>query len=102
MKCTAISSSSNPLRFQWKKDNFDIVDTKYVIKMNYTIVDNTTTATATLHLFAVTGNNSGRYQCVVSNKFGSAYSQRIKISVGSKFLVILTVVLKVFLIIFTL
>ena len=37
--------------------------------------------TSKLHLHNVQDNMAGQYQCVVSNEFGSAFSQRAKINV---------------------
>lgn len=37
--------------------------------------------TSHLHLQNVQDNMAGQYQCVVSNEFGSAFSQRAKINV---------------------
>ena len=40
--------------------------------------------TSKLHLHNIQDKMAGQYQCVVSNEFGSAFSQRAKINVYGK------------------
>lgn len=51
--------------------------------------DNTTNLTfarGNLLLYNVNYHSAGKYQCVVSNRFGTTYSERSKVSIGSKYL----------------
>lgn len=79
LSCTAMSSSNSPMTFQWKKDNVEI--------LNMNIKENTSsdgkTANSKLNIYRVQHSNAGKYQCVVSNVFGTTYSQKSSISVLS-------------------
>lgn len=44
---------------------------------------NSTVATSRLHLRQVDSKTVGRYQCIASNDFGKAYSQKFKVTVAS-------------------
>lgn len=46
---------------------------------------NSTIATSKLHLINVDHTHAGRYQCIASNDFGKAYSQKFKVTVACKF-----------------
>lgn len=64
-------------------DNIDeviatIEDIEAAIPMNSTV------ATSRLHLRNVDGKTVGRYQCIASNDFGKAYSQKFKVTVACK------------------
>lgn len=52
--------------------------------INNSIPANSTIVTSVLHLNNVDHSDAGRYQCIVSNKFGATYSQRFKVSVACK------------------
>lgn len=43
---------------------------------------NSTVATSRLHLINVDAKTAGRYQCIASNNFGTAYSQKFKVTVA--------------------
>lgn len=45
---------------------------------------NSTVATSRLHLGHVDAKSVGRYQCIASNDFGKAYSQKFKVTVACK------------------
>lgn len=46
---------------------------------------NSTIATSRLHLTNVDHTHAGRYQCIASNDFGKAYSQKFKVTVACKY-----------------
>lgn len=90
LTCTAASSSSSPVTFAWRKDqellrhgemeNFAHVrthhqgaapDTSGV--MEYTTI---------LHLRRATFAHEGRYQCIITNHFGSTYSNKAQVVVN--------------------
>uniref|UniRef100_A0A8B9LH69 Leucine-rich repeats and immunoglobulin-like domains 1 n=1 Tax=Astyanax mexicanus TaxID=7994 RepID=A0A8B9LH69_ASTMX len=83
LTCTAASSSSSPMTFTWRKDqeplrqaeveNFAHVRSSDGGVMEYTTV---------LHLRDITFDHEGRYQCVISNHFGSTYSNKARLSVS--------------------
>lgn len=45
---------------------------------------NSTFVSSILHLRNVDRKHAGRYQCIASNKFGSTYSRRFRVSVACK------------------
>uniref|UniRef100_A0A8C2EN11 Leucine-rich repeats and immunoglobulin-like domains 1 n=1 Tax=Cyprinus carpio TaxID=7962 RepID=A0A8C2EN11_CYPCA len=83
LTCTAASSSSSPMTFTWLKDqetlrqaeveNFAHVRASDGGVMEYTTI---------LHLRHVTFNHEGRYQCIISNHFGSSYSNKARVTVN--------------------
>uniref|UniRef100_H3AEA1 Leucine rich repeats and immunoglobulin like domains 1 n=1 Tax=Latimeria chalumnae TaxID=7897 RepID=H3AEA1_LATCH len=83
LTCTAASSSSSPMTFAWKKDqeilhnaeieNFAHARTKEGEVMEYTTV---------LHLKHVVFAHEGRYQCIITNHFGSTYSNKARLTVN--------------------
>ncbi|XP_008200245.1 leucine-rich repeats and immunoglobulin-like domains protein 2 isoform X1 [Tribolium castaneum] len=79
LSCTAMSSSNSPMTFQWKKDNVDIINMN--INENSSSDGKTTEAVSKLNIYRVQHSNAGKYQCVVSNIFGTTYSQKSSISV---------------------
>lgn len=86
LTCTAASSSSSPMTFTWRKDqetlrqaeveNFAHVRASDGGVMEYTTI---------LHLRHVTFNHEGRYQCIISNHFGSSYSNKARVTVNGTF-----------------
>ncbi|KAJ8923669.1 hypothetical protein NQ315_010249 [Exocentrus adspersus] len=81
LNCKAISSSHDIMTFLWKKDNIELVNSNLVIK-SYTEPDGKSTVTRSeLNLINVDHSDAGKYQCVVSNSFGTTYSQKSAISV---------------------
>ncbi|XP_045078876.1 leucine-rich repeats and immunoglobulin-like domains protein 1 [Coregonus clupeaformis] len=89
LTCTAASSSSSPMTFAWRKDqellrhaeveNFahmrahhgGVHEARGV--MEYTTI---------LHLRHVTFAHEGRYQCIITNHFGSSYSTKARLTVN--------------------
>ncbi|XP_033613007.1 leucine-rich repeats and immunoglobulin-like domains protein 1 isoform X2 [Fukomys damarensis] len=81
--CSAASSSSSPMTFAWKKDNevlanADMENFAHVRAQDGEVMEYTTI----LHLRHVTFGHEGRYQCVITNHFGSTYSQKARLTVN--------------------
>uniref|UniRef100_A0A673A3K6 Leucine-rich repeats and immunoglobulin-like domains 2 n=1 Tax=Sphaeramia orbicularis TaxID=375764 RepID=A0A673A3K6_9TELE len=74
LSCVASSSSDSPMTTAWRKDGEVLYDAELI----YTTV---------LHLLNVNFTDEGRYQCVVSNHFGSNYSNRAKLTVNGRTLI---------------
>ncbi|XP_036230895.2 leucine-rich repeats and immunoglobulin-like domains protein 3 [Bactrocera oleae] len=105
MECIAVSptaaslAAADELKIKWRHDNQNIRERErgHVFAMHhsgggsYSTTEtrirqaegtNETTIIGSLRLYNVSYANAGRYQCVVSNAFGTTYSQRFKISIG--------------------
>uniref|UniRef100_A0A8C6UMC2 Leucine-rich repeats and immunoglobulin-like domains 1 n=1 Tax=Neogobius melanostomus TaxID=47308 RepID=A0A8C6UMC2_9GOBI len=89
LTCTAASSSSSPMTFAWRKDqeplshaeveNFAHVrSSDSVGGQNRGVMEYTTI----LHLRRVTFDHEGRYQCIITNHFGSTYSSKARLIVN--------------------
>ncbi|KAK5872888.1 hypothetical protein PBY51_013546 [Eleginops maclovinus] len=94
LTCTAASSSSSPMSFAWRKDqellrhaeteNYAHVrahhqgTTSDVPGANGGVMEYTTI----LHLRHVTFAHEGRYQCIITNHFGSTYSNKARLIVN--------------------
>ncbi|XP_025771771.1 leucine-rich repeats and immunoglobulin-like domains protein 1 [Puma concolor] len=81
--CSAASSSSSPMTFAWKKDNevlanADMENFAHVRAQDGVVMEYTTI----LHLRRVTFGHEGRYQCVITNHFGSTYSHKARLIVN--------------------
>uniref|UniRef100_A0A8C5VQW9 Leucine rich repeats and immunoglobulin like domains 1 n=1 Tax=Microcebus murinus TaxID=30608 RepID=A0A8C5VQW9_MICMU len=81
--CSAASSSSSPMTFAWKKDNEVLADADtenfaHVRAQDGEVMEYTTI----LHLRQVTFGHEGRYQCVITNHFGSTYSHKARLTVN--------------------
>uniref|UniRef100_A0A8C0SF88 Ig-like domain-containing protein n=1 Tax=Canis lupus familiaris TaxID=9615 RepID=A0A8C0SF88_CANLF len=81
--CSAASSSSSPMTFAWKKDNevlanADMENFAHVRAQDGKVMEYTTI----LHLRHVTFGHEGRYQCVITNHFGSTYSHKARLIVN--------------------
>lgn len=87
--CTAASSSSSPMTFMWRKDqeplrNAEIENFAHVRSsepvggQNGGVMEYTTI----LHLRRVTFAHEGRYQCIITNHFGSTYSSKARLIVN--------------------
>nr|XP_034491339.1 LOW QUALITY PROTEIN: leucine-rich repeats and immunoglobulin-like domains protein 1 [Marmota flaviventris] len=81
--CSAASSSSSPMTFVWKKDNEVLANANMenfsqVRKQDGEVMEYTTI----LHLHRVTFGHEGRYQCVITNHFGSTYSNKAQLMVN--------------------
>lgn len=78
--CRATSTADAPLRFTWKHDNVELENFDTQVdedSHDRGIVE----ALSSLHLINVTHSEAGRYQCMVSNTYGTTYSAKAKISV---------------------
>lgn len=82
--CSAASSSDSPMTFAWKKDNELLQDAEmenyaHLRAQGGEVMEYTTI----LRLHGVEFASEGRYQCVISNHFGSSYSVKAKLTVNS-------------------
>ncbi|XP_071438970.1 leucine-rich repeats and immunoglobulin-like domains protein 3 [Hetaerina americana] len=80
LRCEASSSSSLPMTIQWKKDNLDLKNPN-VIHFVRSYNGEARGEISELKLLNISHNEAGKYQCVVSNQFGTTYSTKSKISV---------------------
>uniref|UniRef100_A0A8D2LFB1 Leucine rich repeats and immunoglobulin like domains 3 n=1 Tax=Varanus komodoensis TaxID=61221 RepID=A0A8D2LFB1_VARKO len=81
--CSAASSSDSPMTFAWKKDNELLHDAEmenyaHLRAQGGEVMEYTTI----LRLRHVDFSNEGKYQCVISNHFGSSYSVKAKLTVN--------------------
>ncbi|XP_057363621.1 leucine-rich repeats and immunoglobulin-like domains protein 1 isoform X3 [Manis pentadactyla] len=81
--CSAASSSSSPMTFAWRKDSEVLADADtenfaHVRAQDGEVMEYTTI----LHLRRVTFGHEGRYQCVITNHFGSTYSHKARLTVN--------------------
>ncbi|XP_047204796.1 leucine-rich repeats and immunoglobulin-like domains protein 1 [Girardinichthys multiradiatus] len=94
LTCTAASSSSSPMTFAWRKDqelirqgemeNFAHVRTHHKGATPYTsgMGGGVMEYTTILHLRHATFAHEGRYQCIITNHFGSTYSNKAQVVVN--------------------
>lgn len=88
--CTAASSSDSPMTFAWKKDNEVLNDAEIHNQAHLRVQagaggeTEVTEYTTTLQLRNVEFSSEGKYQCVISNHFGSSYSTKARLTVNSK------------------
>nr|XP_023690900.1 leucine-rich repeats and immunoglobulin-like domains protein 2 [Paramormyrops kingsleyae] len=80
LSCRAISSSESPMSTAWRKDGEVLYDAQVQNFARYQ--DGELVYTTVLHLLNVNFTDEGRYQCVVTNHFGSNYSNRAKLTVN--------------------
>ncbi|XP_071993727.1 leucine-rich repeats and immunoglobulin-like domains protein 2 [Engystomops pustulosus] len=83
LTCAASSSSDSPMSTAWRKDGEILYDSKVETfarfqKHGAELVEYTTV----LHLFNVNFTDEGKYQCVITNHFGSNYSSKAKLTVN--------------------
>ncbi|XP_057556991.1 leucine-rich repeats and immunoglobulin-like domains protein 3 isoform X3 [Hippopotamus amphibius kiboko] len=81
--CSAASSSDSPMTFAWKKDNELLHDAEmenyaHLRAQGGEVMEYTTI----LQLRNVEFASEGKYQCVISNHFGSSYSVKAKLTVN--------------------
>ncbi|KAJ8786799.1 hypothetical protein J1605_023457 [Eschrichtius robustus] len=81
--CSAASSSDSPMTFAWKKDNELLHDAEmenyaHLRAQGGEVMEYTTI----LRLRSVEFTSEGKYQCVISNHFGSSYSVKAKLTVN--------------------
>ncbi|XP_033822115.1 leucine-rich repeats and immunoglobulin-like domains protein 2 isoform X1 [Periophthalmus magnuspinnatus] len=80
LSCVASSSSDSSMSTAWRKDGEVLYDAEVHNYARYQ--DGELIYTTMLHLLNVNFTDEGRYQCVVSNHFGSNYSNRAKLTVN--------------------
>lgn len=106
MECRATSptaaslAATDELKIKWRHDNHNIKErdrntppsnsllipyTTTETQIHHDPSNNQTTIIGYLRLFNMSYESAGKYQCVVSNAFGTTYSQKFKITIGSKF-----------------
>ena len=78
--CRAISTASARLHFIWKHDNVEMDNANSEINID-SAESGVTNATSILHLTNVTHANAGKYQCMVTNTYGTTYSAKAKLSI---------------------
>lgn len=83
INCTAIASASSAMIFKWKRDNFELSPRHIVTESSVQPLTNNTIATSKLIMTDISQENAGKYQCIVSNVYGTSYSQKVKIGVAS-------------------
>ncbi|KAM3914583.1 leucine-rich repeats and immunoglobulin-like domains protein 1 [Leptodactylus fuscus] len=81
--CSAASSSTSPMTFVWKKDNEILrnAETENLANARQENGD-VTDYTTILHLRNVTFEHEGQYQCIITNHFGSTYSNKAGLTVN--------------------
>ncbi|KAE8298078.1 Leucine-rich repeats and immunoglobulin-like domains protein 1 [Larimichthys crocea] len=94
LTCTAASSSSSPMTFAWRKDqellrHAETENYAHVRAHHQGTTSDAPTAgggvmeyTTILHLRHVTFAHEGRYQCIITNHFGSTYSSKARLIVN--------------------
>ncbi|XP_028302210.1 leucine-rich repeats and immunoglobulin-like domains protein 2 [Gouania willdenowi] len=80
LSCVASSSSDTPMTTAWRKDGEVLYDAEVQNYARYQ--DGELIYTTVLHLLNVNFTDEGRYQCVISNHFGSNYSNRARLTVN--------------------
>ncbi|XP_031230923.1 leucine-rich repeats and immunoglobulin-like domains protein 2 isoform X2 [Mastomys coucha] len=83
LTCTAVSSSDSPMSTVWRKDSEILYDVDIENFVRYRQQDGEALEyTSVLRLFSVNFTDEGKYQCIVTNHFGSNYSQKAKLTVN--------------------
>ncbi|KAL2103032.1 hypothetical protein ACEWY4_002200 [Coilia grayii] len=81
--CSAASSSDSPMTFAWKKDNENLNEAEIHNQAHVRAQGGEVTEyTTTLQLHHVEFGSEGKYQCVISNHFGSSYSNKARLTVN--------------------
>lgn len=86
LTCKAVSSSDSPMSTIWRKDNeilydADIENLVRYQQQNGEVLEYTTV----LHVVNVNFTDEGKYQCIISNHFGSNYSNKAKLTVNGMY-----------------
>lgn len=94
LTCTVASSSSSPMTFSWRKDqeplrNAEVENISHHQGATLEAPGSSGSSsvmeyTTILHLRHVTFAHEGRYQCIVSNHFGSTYSSKARLVVNGR------------------
>ncbi|XP_021350944.1 leucine-rich repeats and immunoglobulin-like domains protein 2 [Mizuhopecten yessoensis] len=85
LNCSANSTMQSHTQFSWKKNNMLLMDKNVE---NFVRADGDIyNYTSHLHLTRIQDSDMGLYQCIISNEFGSAYSNKsdIRVHVFPKF-----------------
>ncbi|XP_062960499.1 leucine-rich repeats and immunoglobulin-like domains protein 2 isoform X1 [Cynocephalus volans] len=83
LTCTAVSSSDSPMSTMWRKDSEILYDVDIENFVRYRQqAGEALEYTSVLHLFNVNFTDEGKYQCIVTNHFGSNYSQKARLTVN--------------------
>ncbi|XP_016078837.1 PREDICTED: leucine-rich repeats and immunoglobulin-like domains protein 2 isoform X3 [Miniopterus natalensis] len=83
LTCTAVSSSDSPMSAVWRKDSEILYDADIENFVRYQQqAGEALEYTSVLHLFNVNFTDEGKYQCIVTNHFGSNYSHKAKLTVN--------------------
>ncbi|XP_045445540.1 leucine-rich repeats and immunoglobulin-like domains protein 3 [Melitaea cinxia] len=78
--CSATSNPFSNMTFLWRKNNGNVSNP--AVYENITLEENGKPhATSVLVIPDVSHSDSGKYQCVVSNKFGTTYSSKAKVNI---------------------
>ncbi|XP_068132710.1 leucine-rich repeats and immunoglobulin-like domains protein 3 [Hyperolius riggenbachi] len=81
--CSAASSSDSPMTFSWKKDNELLHDAEMENSAHLRAQGGEVMEyTSVLTLHSVEFISGGKYQCVISNHFGTSYSVKVKLTVN--------------------
>jgi len=85
----SINRASTPvqelMKFQWKKDNVVIAAHKGQIDSDLEAVDESWQQKSSLHLVQINASDAAVYQCIVSNDYGTTFSQKAKVNVFSEY-----------------
>lgn len=84
LECSASSSSDMKIQFKWKRDATELSDTLIENHQMKNPLTNDTIAQSTLNLLNINQEHAGKYQCIASNIYGTAYSQKAKVTVACK------------------
>lgn len=76
LSCRATSTSNTLMSFKWRRNNQDLENSSITED-----VGSNGDQVSYLHLNNVTLDHSAKYQCVVTNEFGTAYSRKADLSV---------------------
>ncbi|XP_023975530.1 leucine-rich repeats and immunoglobulin-like domains protein 2 isoform X4 [Physeter macrocephalus] len=83
LTCTAVSSSDSPMSTVWRKDSEILYDADIENFVRYQQqAGEALEYTSVLHLFNVNFTDEGKYQCIITNHFGSNYSHKAKLTVN--------------------
>lgn len=79
------SAAGAAMTLKWKRDMVELAATAHVEReTSVQPHTNGTIATARLRLVNVDDSHAGRYQCVVSNAYGTTYSGKVRVTVACK------------------
>ncbi|XP_032681212.1 leucine-rich repeats and immunoglobulin-like domains protein 3 [Odontomachus brunneus] len=78
--CRATSTAVAPLHFTWKHDNVEL-DSAILHTNSGSSASGVTETSSVLQLINVTHANQGKYQCMVTNNYGTTYSAKATLSV---------------------